>query len=443
MTSTHSRWYFVSHLAIIIVAGEVIFSLPFHIARFFRPSFLNTFELSNTQLGDIFATYGVVAMLCYLPSGLLADRFAPAKLMSFSLIATALGGFYLLTQPTYEQLQGLFAYWGMTTILFFWSAMLKATRLLASHHQQGVAFGWLEGGRGFVASLLASIILLFPVSQTVIANFEDVIDMQQIIYFYSWTTLFVGLVVWFSFNTGKTDASLDTPSLNSTANKAVVLSFERLRSTLKNKTLWFQGGVVICAYCGYKSLDNYGIYVAQYLQYSETEAAQFTTIGSYFRPLAAIVAGFLADKLKASRVTFWLFLCLIICFISSYFLTAFGVKSLYVSATLLLTFVAVFALRGVYFALVEESQIKKTMTGTAVGVISFIGFTPDIFFASITGRILDSGDPSLGFERYFLMMTLVMIFGCLVAWRLSRTIETARAIATTQVIETGRRVNNR
>jgi hypothetical protein len=39
----------------LILAGEVIFSLPFHIPRFFRPTLLETFELSNTQLGDIFA----------------------------------------------------------------------------------------------------------------------------------------------------------------------------------------------------------------------------------------------------------------------------------------------------------------------------------------------------------------------------------------------------
>ena len=43
------------HILIIILAGELIFALPFHLARFFRPTFLQAFELTNTQLGDIFA----------------------------------------------------------------------------------------------------------------------------------------------------------------------------------------------------------------------------------------------------------------------------------------------------------------------------------------------------------------------------------------------------
>ena len=86
----------MGHMLIIILAGELIFALPFHLARFFRPTFLQAFGLTNTQLGDIFAVYGVVAMLSYFPGGIIADKYPPNRLMSFSLLATALGGLYLL-----------------------------------------------------------------------------------------------------------------------------------------------------------------------------------------------------------------------------------------------------------------------------------------------------------------------------------------------------------
>ena len=76
----------------LIIAGEAIFSLPFHIARYFRPSFLEVFALSNTQLGDIFAVYGVTAMLAYFPGGMIADRVSVRNLLVASLLATALGG---------------------------------------------------------------------------------------------------------------------------------------------------------------------------------------------------------------------------------------------------------------------------------------------------------------------------------------------------------------
>lgn len=76
----------LSLILVLVVAGELIFSLPFHIPRFFRPTMLEVFQLTNAQLGDIFAVYGVVAMLSYFPGGVLADRFAPRKLMTFSLV---------------------------------------------------------------------------------------------------------------------------------------------------------------------------------------------------------------------------------------------------------------------------------------------------------------------------------------------------------------------
>ena len=86
--STKSNWLILFSL---IFAGEMIFGLPFHIARFFRPTLLESFGLSNTNLGDIFAFYGITAMISYLPGGILADRFSTRKMLTFSLITTAFG----------------------------------------------------------------------------------------------------------------------------------------------------------------------------------------------------------------------------------------------------------------------------------------------------------------------------------------------------------------
>ncbi len=51
----------------LIVAGEAIFGLPFHITRFFRPTVLEVFGLTNTELGIAQAVYGVWAMIAYFP----------------------------------------------------------------------------------------------------------------------------------------------------------------------------------------------------------------------------------------------------------------------------------------------------------------------------------------------------------------------------------------
>ena len=112
----------------LVLAGELIFGLPFHTTRFFRPTFLEAFSFSNTQLGDVFAVYGITAMLAYFPGGVIADHYSPRALMTLSLFATAAGGLYMATFPGQTQLAFLYGFWGLSTVLVFWSAMISATR---------------------------------------------------------------------------------------------------------------------------------------------------------------------------------------------------------------------------------------------------------------------------------------------------------------------------
>lgn len=112
----------------LILAGEAVYALPFHVTRFFRSSVLDTFGLTNTELGAAQAVYGVIAMLAYFPGGPLADRFPARKLLAFSLFSTAAGGVYLATLPGPRGSMVIWGFFGITTILFFWAALIRATR---------------------------------------------------------------------------------------------------------------------------------------------------------------------------------------------------------------------------------------------------------------------------------------------------------------------------
>ena len=97
-----------------------------------------------------------------------------------------------------------------------------------------------------------------------------------------------------------------------------------------------------------------------------------------------------------------------------------GLTHLYLLGTLVITFISVFSLRAVYFALIEESHIARHVTGISVGIISVIGFTPDIFFAPLAGRLLDNQDTILGFTHFFILLTGISILGLFSAWALTR-----------------------
>jgi len=144
----------------LIIAGESIFFLPFVLARIFRPSLLVVFNITNTELGTYFSIYGIVAMLSYFFGGPLADRFPARYLLSLALWLTGLGGFVMAFVPIKGIMVILYTFWGLTTILLFWAALIRATREWGGLDFQGRAFGWLEGGRGATAALLGTLTLL-------------------------------------------------------------------------------------------------------------------------------------------------------------------------------------------------------------------------------------------------------------------------------------------
>ena len=91
------------------------------------------------ELGLAFSIYGITAFLSYLPGGYIADKVSPKYLLFSSLLLTSFGGIFYMTNPSINGLYFLFGYWGITTILFFWAALIKATRSIAGNNQ-GISF---------------------------------------------------------------------------------------------------------------------------------------------------------------------------------------------------------------------------------------------------------------------------------------------------------------
>lgn len=399
-------------MATLVFAGELVFGLPFSTARFFRPTLLESFGFTNTQLGDVFAVYGVMAMAAYFPGGLLADRFSARFLLTVSLVATGVGGFYMVTYPGPLGMALLYGYWGVTTVLLFWAALIRATREWGGEKLQGRAFGILEGGRGVAAAIFATLGIAvlawnLPDDVTLISNEERRAAFRSVILLYSFAAIATAVFTWLLIPPRK-HAGDSSQSLFQGA--AVVLS---------RPLVWAQAVVIVCAYCGFKGLDNYSLYAVQVLDMDEVEGAQFSAYGAYIRPFAAIAAGLFADRWSASKTIGLSFIVLLLSYgmLSVALPVGSGLTVIY--GNIFVSFFAVFALRGVYFALLEENKTPAFLTGAAAGMVSFVGYTPEIFFAPITGRILDATPGVGGHQNYFLFLTVVAAIGiAVVAWLL-------------------------
>jgi MFS family permease len=380
----------------LIAAGEIVFTLPFVIARIFRPTFLEAFGLTNLQLGTAFSLYGIVAMLAYFPGGPLADRYSARRLMTIALVVTALGGPVLAAIPSLGVLKLLFAFWGLTTILLFWAALIRSTREWGGASGQGRAYGFLDGGRGVLAAVLASVtVAVFAaalpahVAEATLA--ERTAALSRVIWVFTALTLVVAVLVWFAVPEAKADPRRSEARLTLTG----------VRSVLRLPAVWLQAGIVICAYVGYKSTDDFSLLAYDALGYDAVAAAQIGTLSFWVRPFAAVGAGMLADRIGASRAVVIGFGLMIVGSLA----IAMGILQPGIHWLLVLTVagtsVAIYALRGLYFALFQEARVPLAFTGSAVGLVSMIGYTPDIFMGPLMGWLIDSSPSSMGHRHVF------------------------------------------
>lgn len=392
-------------LVFLIIAGELIFALPFHVIRFFRPSLLEDYYYTNMQLGIAFSIYGITAFLSYLPGGYIADKVTPKYLLFFSLFMTSLGGVFYMTNPNIYGLYILFGYWGITTILFFWAALIKATRSIAGNNQ-GASFGALEAGRGLVASLCASIAVLLYTSNTLLDFLKNIISISLsplalVIFFYSFVTFLSSIIILFFFKEEK----------NHTKNKKIKYNYNEIYKN--KKPILCISIIVFSAYTCYKAIDYYSLYFYEILEFSKEKSAYVMTLFSYTRPVAALLAGFIADKITPRVCTKYLFFFMLVsyAFLSIFNLDKEIISIVYLNLTI--SMMGVFALRGIFYSLLEDSCIPSSITGAAVGIISFIGYLPDIFIGPLFGFLLDLQDIKSAFQIFFIFLLLISTLGLL------------------------------
>jgi sugar phosphate permease len=395
----------------LVASAEAVFALPFVIARLFRPTMLEVFGITNTQLGVAFSLYGVVAMVSYFPGGPLADRFSARLMMTVALITTALGGFYFATIPAIDQLTLLFGFWGLTTVLLFWAALIRATREWGGSSSQGTAYGILDGGRGLFAALLATISVaifayLLP-EDAASATLEQKTDaLRQVIWGFTGLVLAAGVLAWVAIPGASSGA--DTAGGSEPEHSVDV---KKIGQVLRMPVIWLNGLIIICAYANFKGSDDFALFASDVFNFDDVKAASVTTITFWVRPFAALGAGLLGDRLGSSRVILLSFAALIVgnSIVAAGLLDP-GLPWMLFTAVSGVS-VAVYGLRGVYFALLEEGRVPLAVTGTAVGVVSVLGYTPDIFMGPLMGHLTDTYPGAAGHQYLFGVLALFSVLG--------------------------------
>ena len=403
-------------ITLLILSGELIFLLPYVLARVFRPTFLEVFNLTNLELGSLFSIYGTVAILSYLYGGVISDKFQPKKLIAISLFFTAFGGIVLSTYPSYLILQILWGYWGFTTVFLFWGAMIKATRVWGGSKNQGEAFGLLDGGRGLVAASMGTLgVVIFSMFLTNDIELASLVERKNA---FRYVILFSSFIV---FLTGILIIVFMESSIESAVNKSASL-IPNIKSVLKIQSVWLIMVIIIAAYVGYKVTDIYSLYASDVMNFDNLEAANIGSLQLYLRPLVCLLIALFADKKSYIHLIIIGFIIML----GGALVFSLGIVQVNMNYVFFFSLIVVatgtYAIRALYFSLMQEGRIPIVLTGTAVGVISVVGYTPDIFASPVIGYLLDTYPGIIGYQYVFSMLVVFSIVGLWASMKFSKLV---------------------
>ena len=403
-------------ITLLILSGELIFLLPYVLARVFRPTFLEVFNLTNLELGSLFSIYGTVAILSYLYGGVISDKFQPKKLIAISLFFTAFGGTVLSTYPSYLMLQILWGYWGFTTVFLFWGAMIKATRVWGGSKNQGEAFGLLDGGRGLVAASMGTLgVVIFSMFLTNDIELASLVERKNA---FRYVILFSSFIV---FLTGILIIVFMESSIESAVNKSASL-IPNIKSVLKIQSVWLIMVIIIAAYVGYKVTDIYSLYASDVMNFDNLEAANIGSLQLYLRPIVCLLIALFADKKSYIHLIIIGFIIMLV----GALVFSLGIVQLNMNYVFFFSLIVVatgtYAIRALYFSLMQEGRIPIVLTGTAVGVISVVGYTPDIFASPVIGYLLDTYPGIIGHQYVFSMLVVFSIVGLWASMRFNKLV---------------------
>jgi len=194
------------------------------------------------------------------------------------------------------------------------------------------------------------------------------------------------------------------------------ITISQIKEVLRLPSVWLLMIIILCGYVGYKITDVFSLYARDVMLYDQVQSAQVGTFLLFVRPVIGVLIGVLADR---TETTYWLVVSFVVTFFGA-LLFATGIISDSSTAlffiSILVVATGVYAARALYFAVMERGQIPLLLTGTAVGLISLIGYTPDIFAGPAMGVLLENSPGAVGHQHVFWMLALFSFIGGIAAW---------------------------
>lgn len=386
-----------------------MYTLPY-MSRTFYDQMIAAMGVTNEQLGSLLSIYAMACTLSYLPGGWIADKFKPKTVLVASTFGNAALCFlFMLTYKSFTMAKVIWFGTALTGGFAFWPALLKGIRLLGDEEEQGRMFGIFEGMNG-LASLIINFIMIYVLSifaDDLLLGFKGAVATMGIL------CVIAGILLLILFDNnasyGKDDDS----------DKIKVKEF---LNVFKLPAVWIVAILMFGQVTFIAGMSYLTPYSTSVLGLSLTLASSIGTIRTYAtRFIGGPLGGFVSDNVFKSASKGQVFSFALCALSMASFLVIPAGNNIILIIMMFITAISLYMVKGPLYAVVSELKVAPAVTGTALAIITLIGYLPDMFAYTMFGRWLDTyGDA--GYSRIFLYtigVTLVSLVTALVAVKLS------------------------
>lgn len=385
----------------IVSCGAVVVYLTFLIRYVFHEPVLEGLQVTNEQLGILYGLYGTTATICYLPGGILADKIRVKYLTAAGYFMSAILTFWYATLPSYNQLMIIFPLMGVATTLIFWGIRYKAVRLVSTDvsysRNIGISYG-IVGVIGLVVNFISMGIFNMAASSSS--------GLLSVLMFYAALNLAFGVA-----------SILLVPRFKDEIVSArKKFSLMEVVAAVKHPGVWLTTLCMFFLYIVYTSLS----YTVPYLQGVFGAGAVLVAVIGNIRMygislFSSPIIGAVSTKVKSpSKV---ILVCMIITAACLFLLPAMPEVAGFMMMATILIMVLSFFLSGAYgitSAMMTETRVPLVIFGSASGILSVIGFIPDMFVHPIAGRWLDELG-NAAYSRIFILLGVSALLAMLCA----------------------------
>lgn len=385
---------------------STMYLLPY-IKYIFYDAIVEVTGFTNTQIGFTLTVYIIASIICTLPSGWLADRYDPKKLLVISGIAHfAVSLLALVFIRNYTMTLVCFFAMGITSLLGFWSPVFKAVAQVGTPEEQGKYYGMFEAFNG-VGSMIFNFLALWVYGR-ITGGSAAALKGVYILYIVS--SLVCTLLVAFLY---KADESAVKAGAEDKPVEKKKASTKEILSVLKMPRVWLFSFMVFGVYGFYCGSSYLTPYFSTVLGISVVFSGSLATLKNYgTRLVGAPIAGAICDKI--GRVKFMIIgFILAIIFMVGFMMMPAKASAL-VPIMILMFAVALVdvAMKGVQFSVIDEIGVDPAVNGMAISLASLIGYNvPDLVLHPIFGAILDANEPVQAYKIIFACLLGMLILG--------------------------------